>query len=143
LGTYGSVALILVLGAKAAGLAELPPAAAAGAIVGGHVWGRAAIVGIVRWSRYARPEGVGAFTKSPVPAAALAIPLTASAIAFACVALTSSPLAAFAALAFVALIAIFMLRYMLRRLAGYTGDGLGTVETLSELGVILAVAACV
>ena len=86
LGTYGSVALIIVLGAKAAGLAELSPAAAAAAIIGGHVWGRAAIVAIVRWSTYARPEGVGAFTKSQVPASALAIPLAVSAVGFVCVA---------------------------------------------------------
>ncbi|MEL7462894.1 MAG: adenosylcobinamide-GDP ribazoletransferase [Pseudomonadota bacterium] len=142
LGTYGTVALIIVLAAKAAGLAELAPWAAVAAIIGGHTLGRAAIVLIVRWSRYARPEGVGAFTKTTVPATALATPIAASLLALACLAWAASPLAAAVSLIAVACVAAFMLRYMLRRLDGYTGDGLGTVETLSELAVILAVAAC-
>lgn len=142
IGTYGTLGIVLLILSKVVALSTLEVVPAAGALIAGHVWGRSAIVAIVRWSRYARADGVAEFSQIPLPRHMLAWPILVSALAALVLCLATSPLVALAAFLAAGAIAVWVHKYMWRRLGGYTGDGLGTVETLVELVVLMAVVAC-
>ncbi|MFG1777192.1 adenosylcobinamide-GDP ribazoletransferase [Micromonospora sp. NPDC049048] len=144
-GPFGVVALVVVLLVQTAALAELAgrswPAALA-AVVTATAAGRLGVaVACRRGVPAARPEGLGALVAGTVGPVALA----AGAVAVALPALAAvpgrpwqGPLAVAVALA----VAVGLLRHVVRRLGGVTGDVLGaTVEvvtTLVYLGVVLS-----
>ncbi|MEU6078853.1 adenosylcobinamide-GDP ribazoletransferase [Micromonospora sp. NPDC047074] len=144
-GPFGVVALVVVLLVQAAALAELAarswPAALA-AVVTATAAGRFGVaVACRRGVPAARPDGLGALVAGTVGP----IALVAGAVAVALPALAAvpgrpwqGPLAVAAALA----VAVGLLRHVVRRLGGVTGDVLGaTVEvvtTLVYLGLVLS-----
>ncbi|MGK5522132.1 adenosylcobinamide-GDP ribazoletransferase [Micromonospora sp. URMC 107] len=144
-GPFGVVALVVVLLVQTAALAQLAgrswPAALA-AVVAATAAGRLGVaVACRRGVPAARPEGLGALVAGTVGPVALAV----GAVAVALPALAAvpgrpwqGPLAVAVALA----VAVGLLRHVVRRLGGVTGDVLGaTVEvvtTLVYLGVVLS-----
>lgn len=158
IGTYGAVALVLALGLKVALLAFLlegAGGAAAGlwagtALVWGHAASRAAVLCIVWRLPYAgdaehakaKPLALQAEGRQGVVAAVWLLALGAGLLALWAPADTGRvALAAGALLAATGaggLVLLGCMRWLRRRLGGFTGDTLGASQQLVELGCLLA-----
>ncbi|MFI7023634.1 adenosylcobinamide-GDP ribazoletransferase [Micromonospora sp. NPDC049900] len=144
-GPFGVVALVLVLLVQAAALAEVVgrsgPAAFA-AVLAAVAAGRLGVsLACRRGVPAARPDGLGALvagTVGPVPLAVATVAVTLAAVPAVPDRPWQGPLVVLAALA----VAAGLLRHVVRRLGGITGDVLGaTVElvtTLVYLGLVLS-----
>ena len=137
IGTYGGAALIISLGLRWAALSALAPAAGACALIAVHALSRAPATVMLARFDYAR-EGPTARDVAGGVTAPEALWAVLSALAIAALALGPSALPA--ALAG-ALGAAAMAAWMLRRLGGYTGDGLGAMEQAAEAAMLLTLAA--
>jgi adenosylcobinamide-GDP ribazoletransferase len=139
IGSYGVLALGVALAIKVAVLAALPIGVACAALIGGHVLGRAAAVQVIALDRYARAEGA----KFAPPRVARHDRLVAAGttvfILIALLPWLGAGLAA--ALVGAALLGSVFRRLFLRKLGGYTGDCLGAMQQLVELGFYLGLAA--
>jgi adenosylcobinamide-GDP ribazoletransferase len=134
-GTYGVLALLAVVGLRAALLVPLDLAAFARAVVCGHVLGRAATVALARLLPPAAP-GRGAEATGPLgPAGGATAALTALLVPVAAAGWWAAAVLAAAGLVLAGCAALFR-----RRLGGITGDTLGAAEQLVELAAIAVVA---
>lgn len=137
IGSYGTVALVLVLSARVGCLAAMAPMDGARALVGAHVLARWSSLPLIRWLPYARADGagkpfVGAVTGPRLFAGTLLAALLVT------LALGWRALPAGLAAAAVTAIAA---RYFRARLDGITGDCLGATNQLVELVTYLTVLA--
>lgn len=139
IGTYGALALLLTLTLKAAALASLPAALGASALIAGHAAARGAAVLTMRSLGYVRAAETAKWKPAPVDLS-LAETLVALAFAVAPLALVGWK-AALVALLVGGVLAAFLSLTARRLLNGYTGDVLGAVEQVFELGFMLGVAA--
>jgi adenosylcobinamide-GDP ribazoletransferase len=137
-GTYGVCALVLCLATKGSVLASTSVPTAAVALLAAHGLGRAAAVVAMRATPYA-PEGEAGKWK-PVPRG---VGLGEIVMAVLIAAWPLALLPAGAALAGGALLAILMASLAKRLIGGHTGDVLGAIEQVFELGFLLGVAALV
>lgn len=139
IGTYGALALLLVLALKAAALAPFNAGMAALLLIAGHGAARAAAVAVMCALPYA---GDPAASKTkPVPEGVRGWEvLLAVLIAIWPMFLVPSPLV-IAGLLGGAILAILIALTARRLVRGYTGDVLGAVEQLFELGFFLGAAA--
>lgn len=141
IGSYGAVALLLVLGLKAAALASLPAALGVPALLLAHTASRAAAVALIRWLPYA--GDVSQAKAKPlaqrVSGPGLAVALTwVGLLAAALVALRPGGWPEVAiGLAMVAAGTVACGRWFRRRLGGITGDTLGATQQLTELLCLL------
>lgn len=144
-GPFGVVALVVVLLLQTATLAELagrPWPATLAAVVAGTAAGRLGVtLACRRGVPAARPDGLGALvagTVGPVTAVVGAVAVALAAVPAVPDRPWQGPLAVLTALA----VATALLRHLVRRLGGITGDVLGaTVEvvtTLVYLGLVLS-----
>ncbi|MFG1952565.1 adenosylcobinamide-GDP ribazoletransferase [Micromonospora sp. NPDC048830] len=142
-GPFGVAALVVVLLVQAAALAELaarPWPATLAAVVAATAAGRLGVtVACRRGVPAARPDGLGALVAGTV--GPVAVGLGTAAVALVAVAAVpgrpwQGPAAVLAALA----VAVLLLRHVVRRLGGVTGDVLGAavevVTTLVYLGLV-------
>ncbi|MCC1493455.1 adenosylcobinamide-GDP ribazoletransferase [Cognatishimia sp. F0-27] len=135
IGSYGAIALVVVLGLKVATLAALPPVLAGIAMICAHGVSRMAAVHVIATTAYARTDAQKFATPKVTPdgygwAAATAVVLVVG--AFACAGAGALLAAA------VGFAAMWIMRgALVRKLGGHTGDGLGAVQQLSELGLYL------
>jgi adenosylcobinamide-GDP ribazoletransferase len=147
LGTYGALALLLVLGARVgalAGLAEQGPWAVGAALVTGHVAGRWSSLPLIRFLPYVASDGSKArpFAASVTTARLLIGSLfTAGFGALALGWAWPTPAGGVAAAGATLLITAAGGIQLKRKLGGMTGDGLGAVNALTETGVHLALLA--
>ncbi|MFN8507357.1 MAG: adenosylcobinamide-GDP ribazoletransferase [Dehalococcoidia bacterium] len=136
-GTFAVVAVALVLAMKAAALAGMPRDAAAAMVLLAPVSARAAAVVVMRAFPPARPEGMGAATRTgATPAVIAAGVLIAGVTAFVAlgpVGLAATGIAVACGMAAAAWIA--------GRMGGLTGDGYGAVIELTETAALCATAA--
>lgn len=139
IGTYGALALGLVLALKAAALAELPAALGAWALVAAHAAGRGAAVCAMRLLPYVAQARTTKWKPAPADLS-LGEVLTALAIAGLPLALSPSGVVPLALLS-ASVLAVALALTARRLLGGYTGDVLGAVEQIFELGFILGVTA--
>lgn len=136
-GTYGVCALVLALGLKVSVLASTPMAGLL--LLAAHGLGRAAAVAVMRVTPYAPSGEAGKWKPSPrgVRTAEVLVALL----------IASWPLAflpqgaALVGLAGGAALATAMALLALRLIGGHTGDVLGAVEQLFEVGFLLGAAA--
>ncbi|MGE0714190.1 MAG: adenosylcobinamide-GDP ribazoletransferase [Alphaproteobacteria bacterium] len=137
IGTYGALALGMVVAIKAAALAALDPWPAAAAMIAAAAASRAALAPVAFALPPARADGLGAALGRPSGATvALAV---ATGIAIAAAAL-GAPAAA-VALAAAALAAAALARLARRLVGGYTGDVLGAIQQVTETAMLLAATA--
>lgn len=142
IGTYGAVALLLVLGLKATALAALPLAWAVAALVLGHVASRAAAVALIRFLPYAgdvaqakaKPLAQRGSRANLAVACGWVLVAGAGVVA----ALPAAWGALLLSLAVAVAVAGLCARWFLRRLGGITGDTLGATQQLAELAMLLA-----
>jgi adenosylcobinamide-GDP ribazoletransferase len=146
IGSYGAAALILSLAGRAvlwAALCAYGTWMAAAALVLSATWGRTAAVLLMAWLPYA---GDADHAKAKplarsVGRAEVAWSLGWSLAVAALVALAWPPVRLVAAGAATALTIIWMRRWLVHRLGGYTGDTLGATEQFAELAILLALTA--
>jgi len=140
LGAYGAIGLVLLLVAKVATLASLPLSFAMAALVAGHAASRGAAVLVMATSTYARSAGAAAPVSAGIGPGALAFALLTSAAAFVPLIVLSVPVALCGAVGLAIGFLLMRSRFQ-KRLGGYTGDCLGAVQQLSEVGLYLGVLA--
>ncbi|MEM1276960.1 MAG: adenosylcobinamide-GDP ribazoletransferase [Pseudomonadota bacterium] len=135
IGTYGAVAVMLSLGLRWAALASFAAPTGVLAIIAAAAIGRALMVPATRIAGYARPSGLGALVEDGARWSEIAFALvTATAL---CLLLGATALWA---LVVAAAIAWLILRLQLRRLGGYTGDGLGAIAHVAETAALVTLA---
>lgn len=132
LGTYGAAGLAVALGLKVAALSALPAAGAA--LVAGHAGSRFFVVCVLARQPYARARGKAAPVAGGVGAVELAVAGCCGVLPLLLLGDRALP-----ALLLAAGLAWGMARWFRRRLGGYTGDGLGAVQQVTELAILLAV----
>ncbi len=136
IGVFGFVTLGMVLALKAAALMSMPPAMAAILLVAGHGLSRMATVHIIATTRYARPSGTK-FAAPSITSDGYRWAFSTSLLILIALLLGSGiGVAFFAILGCIALAQVLRLMF-LRRLGGYTGDCLGGIQQMGELGVYL------
>uniref|UniRef100_B0SYC3 Adenosylcobinamide-GDP ribazoletransferase n=1 Tax=Caulobacter sp. (strain K31) TaxID=366602 RepID=B0SYC3_CAUSK len=137
-GTYGVLALGLVLAIKIAALATLPLATAALALVAAHGAGRVVAVGVMVLGRHVSDRDDAKYKPAPDGVRPFELLIAAVLGLWPLVLLGWPGLAG--AVAGVALAGALALTAR-RLIGGYTGDVLGGVEQACELGVLLGVSA--
>lgn len=130
LGTYGAAGLAVALGLKVAALSALPAAGAA--LVAGHAGSRFFVVCVLARLPYARAKGKAAPVAGGVGAVELAVGGCCGVLPMLLLGGRAVP-----ALLLAAGLAWGMACWFRRRLGGYTGDGLGAVQQVTELAILL------
>lgn len=137
IGTYGALALFAVLGLKIAALVEMGPALAVPALIVGHAASRLSCTIAMASSRYVRATGAGQALASGVTPASVLIAVGVTALV-----LPLLPFMAWLPAIFGLTIGHIGARFLYeRRLKGFTGDCIGAVQQLSELGIYLSILA--
>jgi adenosylcobinamide-GDP ribazoletransferase len=137
IGSYGALALLLALLARAAALAALAaPATVAAALIAAGAVSRAALPPAMAILPKARADGLAASAGRPHPLRAAAAVLVAALIAVVLLGKAAAP-----ALLVGAGAAVVVAWLAQRQIGGQTGDVLGAVQQLTELGVLLGTVA--
>ena len=143
IGTYGAVGAGLLIGLKCVLLAQLSPATAVAALFLAHPLSRLAASALIWKLEYARDEGKA----KPL---AQEMSGTEFAIATACAAIPAIAIGMLGCLAWSAIAAsvvcatgaaAWLGAKFVRRIGGYTGDCLGSVQQVSEVAIYLCVLA--
>ena len=135
IGTYGGLALIISIGLRWAALASLGPITGALALLICHSGSRSVMTIAMQHSNYARTDGLG-IQANNIPPSAFNITMV---IAFG-IALILGWFWGAIALLLACLIAWLFLKHLEKRLGGYTGDGLGAMEQLAEITILITLA---
>ncbi|MEO0365959.1 MAG: adenosylcobinamide-GDP ribazoletransferase [Pseudomonadota bacterium] len=137
IGTFGALALGVMLALKSATLIGLDPSYVGLTLIIGHGLSRLSAVLVIATSQYARDHGTGKPTADGIDRVSLVIAIATGAILL-CVLAIAAGLSATLAVAVGGLLGHFGMRVLFeRRLGGYTGDTLGAVQQTTELGVYL------
>lgn len=135
IGTYGSLALVLSIGLRWAALASLGSISGAFALLICNTGARSAMTIAMHFSSYARPDGLGKQANDMPQSAFIQAILFAFIIAILCgwfwgvIALVLGYLSAW-----------LFLKRLEHRLGGYTGDGLGAIEQVAEITILVTLA---
>ena len=140
IGSYGALALWSVLTLKAVLLATLPPWQGALALLLFHGVGRAAAAGVMASLAYVREADTAKLGPSPMAVRPYEA-VIALALGVAPMILWPSPLQAVGGLLLAAIGAAGLALLSRRLIGGFTGDVLGGVEQLAELGLLLGLTA--
>lgn len=137
IGSYGVLALIVLLGLRVVAVAEMATVARAGAalVVAGAL-GRACLPLAMRLTPPARRDGLGA--SAGVPGVGVVLAALALAVGLAGWLL---PERAVAALVLALAVTLAVTLFAWKKLGGYTGDVLGAVAAMVEAGVLLVILA--
>lgn len=132
-GSYGVVAVALVLALKIAALGSLPPALRTPALIVAPCLGRWGIVLVTSTFRYARPDGMGRDFKGSIRAVHVSV---AAVIALVATTVVAGP---GASLIWVGASAAVLLagRWIAGRLGGLSGDVYGAICEMTETGVLV------
>jgi adenosylcobinamide-GDP ribazoletransferase len=136
LGTYGAVALLLVLGLEAALLAQAPPDVGASALVAAHVLGRWSSLPLLRALPYRTLAGPRKRPPLAPPSRRSLAAGTLIALALAGAALAAGGLSPGPPLAASTLVPLACGAWLRRRLGGVSGDALGMTNKLTQLAVL-------
>lgn len=138
IGAFAGIGLFLSLALRWAALSALAPAAGALALVVAHGISRGMLPAAPALTGYARAQGMASALANGVSRREAAVAVLLS---FA-IALLAGPACGIVAFAAAALAAAAMLAILVRRIGGYTGDGLGAMQQLAEIAVLTSLAGC-
>ena len=139
IGTYGVCALVVALGLKGVLLASFSAQVGALALLAGHGAGRAAAVVAMRLTPYAPSGEAGKWKPTPMGVRAGE---AVAALVIATWPLLLLPMPAVGlGLALGGVAALVLARTSVRLIGGHTGDVLGAIEQVFEVGFLLGVAA--
>lgn len=133
IGTYGASALICSIGIRCIALSEMDAVQGLTALVVAHSLSRAMIPLVLVSGTYARSRGLASSVADGVTRFEASLS-TVIAIAVAFIAGPAAGLAAFAA---AVLAGGMMLAILVRKIGGYTGDGLGAIQQLAEIAILV------
>ncbi|MFK7943771.1 MAG: adenosylcobinamide-GDP ribazoletransferase [Paracoccaceae bacterium] len=133
LGTYGCCAVVASIGLRVLALVEMEPWQGLIALITAHAVSRAMIPPVLVSGRYARTRGLASSVAEGVSGLAAAAAIL---LGFA-VALIVGPAAAVACFAAAVVSGAIMLSILVRKLGGYTGDGLGAIQQFAEISVLI------
>lgn len=135
IGSYGALGLVFALALKAAALAALPAAQFLPIAIAAHALSRFMAVTVIATQRYVRDDD----TARARPAAQNVTRAgLACAAAFALAPLAWLGAAGMAGALGASALRLLLGRYFHRRIGGYTGDCLGAVQQVTEIGFYLA-----
>lgn len=138
IGSFGVLALVFSVGLRVALLSGLNgPERAWLAMIAAAAISRAVLVPVMAWVAPARPDGLAKDAGKPTIAAVLMASAIAIGVAFALL----NPVAAILALILAAGAAAVLSIWARRALGGQTGDVLGAIQQIAEIGVFTAAAA--
>lgn len=141
-GTYGALALLLVLLLKIASLVHLPVASLFVALVAAHGLSRLSSVCVIASSRYVRDEGTGKPVSRGISGRGFMFACLTGIVCLLAAAMVIPVTAVLYALLGLVLGHVLMRCLFERSLGGYTGDTLGAVQQTSETGFYLGLLAC-
>ena len=133
IGAYGAAALIVTIGLRWFALAEFDIIAGIAALLIAHMASRTSIIIALATSNYARDKGLGSSVAS---GSTLQTWIIASIVCL-LLGVVIGGAAAIVACLLAFLISWLFLKYLENRLGGYTGDGLGAMQQISEIVVLL------
>jgi adenosylcobinamide-GDP ribazoletransferase len=142
IGVFGMLALTMAISIKVSALSALSPFAVVVGLAAAHGLSRWSAVVVIATSHYVRDHGTGKPTAAGVSMPGL---IYSTSVALACLALLYFLLApGIAAGGIIGLLIGHLLirRFFERKLGGYTGDCLGAVQQVSEIGIYLGLLAC-
>lgn len=137
IGSYGAIGLLIVLSLKVSLLAALQISLVPIVLLAGHTLSRSSAVIAMATSQYAREEGTGSAVSKGVTGMPLVLLVSCAPLALLGVVGTFSSV--LAGLLGLTLCHIGLRRVYERKLGGYTGDCLGAVQQLSEVGFYLGI----
>ena len=142
IGSYGALALGLGVALRVAAISDMPMWEGPAALIAAHAAARAAPAFVMNHLRYAGDAAAMkvSYAEAPVRSNELVFALIVVALAALPLALISLSAVITGLLCGVAL-AFLLARWSRKMLGGYTGDVLGAVEQLFEIGFLLGVAA--
>ncbi len=129
IGSFGAVALVMLLLAKFCALVELDRATVPAALVAGHALSRFCATTLLRGLDYVRDDGKAKPLATRIGRGELALAGAAAALPLFCLPLAQ----ALCACLFAAAATLWLARQFKRRIGGYTGDCLGATQQLSEV----------
>lgn len=141
LGTYGTAALVCALAIKTSALISLPAALIPLALIAAHGLSRLSSVLVIATSQYVRAEGTGKPVAEGASAITLMVALATGAALLALWCMWQPALALLWAGGGLILGHIAIRLFFEPKLGGYTGDTLGAVQQVSEIGIYLGWAA--
>ncbi len=133
IGTFGATALLLSFGLRWASLSALAGNDGLIAMVLAHTISRAVLVPVLMSGHRARTRGLASSIAGGVRAGEVLVALL---LAFAVAMIV--PVPGLVAIAAAVVVAGMQLAFILRFLGGYTGDGLGAIQQVSEIAVLVA-----
>ena len=136
-GTYGSVALILIVLSKILVLTQVEPVRVAGILITAHVVARWSSLPLIYNNTYVREQGTGKPFAATVTAQRL---IAASLFTIICV-ICFVQIQAISVVVVAVLTVLVSQWYVRRNLGGITGDILGAVNSITELMVYLTLTA--
>lgn len=139
IGTYGTLGLGLTLAIKVFALSAMPIAVAVMALMAAHATSRLSILGVITTSTYVRPVGTARFTVMGISPLSIGFAIVTGALVMAAYGVINGLGPVLAGLCGVVLGHLVARSIFERRLGGYTGDCLGAVQQLSEVGFYLGV----
>ena len=141
LGAYGAAGLGLILAAKVLALSAAPPATIPWLLIAAHAASRSSAVLVIATSAYVRDAGIAKPVAEAIRPGSLALALATGAAAVCALFTVAAPAVVLAGFAGLAAGHLAMRAAYERKLGGYTGDCLGGVQQMSELGMYLGVVA--
>ena len=136
IGSFGAIALTFTIAFRWVALAHCAPMFGAAALLLSHTGARAVMTYPICFSRYARAHGIGSAVADGLSFRGFGFALGFSALIAALFGGTAGLLALLLAL----LAGVFFLKLLELKLDGYTGDGLGATQQLSEIVILTTLA---
>lgn len=133
IGSYGAIALVLLLLAKFMALVELDMLLVAPALVAGHAFSRLCATSVMHFLDYARDEGKAKPLATRISVGELVVAATFGLVAL----LLLPPLSVVFGVLLAAAATAFLAHKFQQQLGGYTGDCLGATQQLAELAFYL------
>ena len=137
-GSYGVVAIVMVLLLKFTTLTHLSPLLIPAILVAGHSISRLCAVLVMATQAYVKPSGKAKPLATQLPKKSLLI-----ALIFGLLPLPFVHYALYWSLLAVAFVWVWFSLILNKRLGGYTGDCLGAMQQLTEVAFYLGVLACI
>ncbi len=139
IGSFGALALIIVLATKVATLASMSVDLAFMTIICGHTVSRTSSVLTIATSRYARDGDVNAYAASSISSIGLTIAILTGVAALVALAWLDAASTAVGALIGATLGHLGIRCFYQRRIGGYTGDCLGATQQITEVGTYVGI----
>ena len=141
-GTYGTLAVVVALLLKIALLTELPARHIPTALILGHTGSRLSSVLVLIRGRYVRDEGAGKPVAQGLSAKSTWVAVITAVVVTLLTWLLLGGVPIIAAIGAMLVAHVLLRLWIEQKIGGYTGDTLGSIQQVSELGCYAGLAAC-